>query len=127
MASCASSLDDGLLFEDKINGITVYTKSLRGWFPLLVCIRQHGQTGDRPVISVENPVVVDKHTFGKLSLLCTLYFNVNVYPLLVTIQHIDPDELVIPPAVLAKTVTVLRIFVGDERSCLNQVRCVALP
>lgn len=28
MASCASSLDDGLLFEDKINGITVYTKSL---------------------------------------------------------------------------------------------------
>ena len=29
MSSCASSLDDGLLFEDKINGITVYTKSLR--------------------------------------------------------------------------------------------------
>ena len=28
MSSCASSLDDGLLFEDKINGITVYTKSL---------------------------------------------------------------------------------------------------
>lgn len=28
MASCASSLYDGLLFEDKINGITVYTKPL---------------------------------------------------------------------------------------------------
>ena len=34
------------------HGITI-----RGGVPALVFVRQHAQTGDRPVISVENPVV----------------------------------------------------------------------
>ena len=61
---------------------------------MFVFIRQHRQTGNRLVISVINSVVVDKHAFGKLSLFCALHFNMNVYPLFITIQHIHPDQLV---------------------------------
>ena len=55
MSSCASSLDDGLLFEDKINGITVYTKSLRA----------------KAACLIENLTDAIKHFDGVIAMACT--------------------------------------------------------
>jgi len=57
-----------------------------------VFICQHRQTRYRSFVSVVNPVVVNQHPLGKFSLLCALHFNVDIYPVFITIQHIHPDQ-----------------------------------
>ena len=62
-------------------------------------IAQHRQTHHRPVVAVEQPVIVDIHPFGEIRFRLTLHFDMHQHPIFCAIGAVNPHQLVgQPPA-----------------------------
>ena len=91
MAPIIEQLDDGKLDS---RGTTEHAVGESIGPPRGLLITEHRQAYDRLPVAVVDPVVVDKHPFGELSIALILDFDMDENPRFLPILEPDLEELV---------------------------------